>query len=74
MAVLNIRSLLEQLTGDRVQVFFDHSSQVGRVAALTDDLLVLCTADEQVVWIHVADVRAVRRLDERSRGHPQPET
>ncbi|BDG60030.1 hypothetical protein [Caldinitratiruptor microaerophilus] len=68
MAVLNIRSLLDHLTGDRVQVFFDQSSQVGRVAALTDDLLVLCTADGQVVWINVADIRAVRRLDDRGRA------
>lgn len=72
MAVLNIRSLLDQLIGDRVQVFIDQSSQVGRVAALTDDLLVLCTCDEQVVWINVADIRAVRRLDDRGRGHFDP--
>ncbi len=58
-SVGNIRHLLEQLIGHEVVVFFEDEEQQGRLAAVTDDLLILCSCDD-VIWIDIKDITAVR--------------
>lgn len=61
MAVGNIRRLLEQLVGHEVLVFFGDEEQEGRLAAVTDDLLILCS-DDDVLWVDIEDVTAVKAV------------
>lgn len=59
MAVTNIRRLLEQLIGHDVVVFFEDEEQEGRLAAVTDELAILAQ-DDEVIWIDIEDITAVR--------------
>ncbi|MCG0237870.1 MAG: hypothetical protein L6E13_00935 [Firmicutes bacterium] len=69
MSTGNIRSLLEQLTGDLVTVFFEDEERTGRVAAITDDLLVLSVRNRDVLWVDINDITAVRVVGEDRRHH-----
>lgn len=70
MSTINIRSLLEQLTGELVTVFFEDEQRTGRVAAITEDLLVLSVRGRDVLWVDIDDITAVRVVGEdRHHGH-----
>ncbi|MFO7173426.1 MAG: hypothetical protein DIU70_010790 [Bacillota bacterium] len=73
MSTGNIRSLLEQLTGDLVTVIFEDEERTGRVAAITDDLLVLSVRNRDVLWVDINDITAVRVVGERYHGNDDDE-
>lgn len=56
----NVRHLAEQLIGHRVRVFFDDEEAVGRIATITEELLILSVGDEDVLFVDVADITAIR--------------
>lgn len=62
MAVGDIRGLLERLLGTQVKVFFEDEEARGRIAAVTDDVLVLCS-DDDVLYVDIEDITAVRVVD-----------
>lgn len=51
----NVRDLVTDLIGHQVKVFFDDEKQCGRIAAVTDDVLVLCS-DDDVLYVNSATV------------------
>ncbi len=59
MSTSSIRCLLEKLIGTEVKVFFEDEAQRGRIAAVTDDVLVLCS-DDDVLYVDIEDITAVR--------------
>lgn len=61
MSTSDIRSLLNQLTGQRVKVSTRDSTVTGTVAAVTNDLLVLCS-DDNVIYVNIEDIVTVTVL------------
>lgn len=60
MSATTIRNLLDQLTGERVRIFLQSDGRVdGTVAAVTEELVILANGD-QVIWVDIEDVTAVR--------------
>lgn len=63
MSTRSVRSLLEELVGHEVKIFFEDEEQRGRIAAVTDDLVVLASGDNDVLFVDIQDVTAVRVVD-----------
>lgn len=56
----NVRHLAEQLVGHRVRIFFDDEDAVGRIATVTEELLILSVGDEDVLFVDIEDITAIR--------------
>lgn len=61
MSATDIVSLLNQLTGQRVRVSTTDATVTGTVAAVTDELLILCS-DDNVIYVNIEDIVTVTVL------------
>lgn len=69
MSATTIRNLLDQLTGESVRIFLQSDGRVdGTVAAVTEELVILANND-QVIWVDIDDVAAVRTRSSNSHSH-----